>query len=161
MRGPLAYYADFFIFPPVALAIAAYDARSLSWLALFILGTALFTLVEYWTHRTILHRFYWHGTHERHHKQPSEHVVFPFWYTPAIFYGFFVVMPLPVFAGFVTGYVWFMALHHALHHWSLRGMTWLHGYAIWHNQHHLEPDCNYGITTNIWDRLFGSYRRVG
>lgn len=152
------YYLDFVTFPILFIGLVAFDCRSIDWLALAALGALLFTLVEYWTHRSFLHRFFWHGRHERHHKQPSEHVIFPLWHTPAIFAGFFVVLPLPVFAGFVAGYVWFLVLHHALHHWTLRRATWLHGYAHWHNLHHVHDDCNFGITTSGWDWLFGTYR---
>lgn len=41
------------------------------------------------------------------------------------------MLPLPIFTGFVTGYIWFLLMHHWLHHIDLRERTWLHRYAIW------------------------------
>jgi sterol desaturase/sphingolipid hydroxylase (fatty acid hydroxylase superfamily) len=153
------YWFDFALFPLIAIAVIVFDCRSLDWLAWCGFGVVLFSFVEYWTHRTLLHWVFWHSTHERHHRAPSEHVIFPLWHTPAIFAGFFLVMPYSIFAGFVLGYCWFLTLHHALHHWTLRGMTWLHRYAIWHNRHHSLTDCNYGITTPVWDFAFGTHQR--
>jgi dihydroceramide fatty acyl 2-hydroxylase len=153
-------YLDHALAPLLAIAIAAFDCRSWDWLAWAAFGALLFTFIEYWTHRIILHRLYWHGTHERHHTHPSEPSLFPWWYTPAIFAGFFVVMPLHVFAGFLTGYGWFLYWHHALHRWQLDRHPWVRAYADWHNVHHAGQPANYGITVPVWDFVFGTYRRA-
>jgi sterol desaturase/sphingolipid hydroxylase (fatty acid hydroxylase superfamily) len=152
------YYVDFWLFPLIAAVIVAVDCRSLAWLGWAALGALLFTFVEYWTHRVLLHRLLWNGKHERHHTHPWEPTIFPVWYTPAIFAGFLLLMPLPVFAGFVAGYCWFLAWHHALHHWQLDRRPWVRAYANWHNQHHRGLPVNYGITTPLWDLVFGTYR---
>jgi sterol desaturase/sphingolipid hydroxylase (fatty acid hydroxylase superfamily) len=155
------YRMDFVLYPLLAAGIIATQCRGIQWAALALAGVVLFTFVEYWTHRIVLHRFLFHGSHERHHSHPREYVVFPIWYTPAIFAGFFVVLPLPVFAGFVIGYCWFLIWHHVLHHVDLtRWPRPAQHYALWHLAHHRRDDCNFGITTNLWDYVFGSYRRV-
>lgn len=154
------YRVDFVLYPMLAAGIIAADCRSLSWVAMALAGVLLFTFVEYWAHRTVLHRFFFHGSHERHHTHPDEYVVFPIYYTPAIFAAFFVALPLPVFAGFTVGYCWFLAWHHVLHHVDLT--TWprpVQRYALWHLAHHRLDDCNFGITVPIWDFAFGTYRR--
>jgi sterol desaturase/sphingolipid hydroxylase (fatty acid hydroxylase superfamily) len=153
----LRYWFDFILFPLVAATIIAFDCRSLQWLAWCAFGVLLFTFVEYWAHRLILHRILWHGKHERHHTHPSEYVTFPIWYVPSIFAGFFIVMPLPVFAGFVIGYIWFLFWHHALHHWQLEHHPWVRAYADWHAVHHADLPYNYGITHPAFDWLFGTY----
>lgn len=152
------YWFDFIFFPALAMAVILYDARSLAWFGWAALGFAVWTFVEYWTHRTLLHIFFWHGTHERHHKAPAEFVIFPVWYVPAFFLACMFAMPLHFFAGFTLGYVWFLSLHHMLHHWDLKQHTWLHRYAIWHNRHHKLDNVNYGITTPVWDWMFGTFR---
>lgn len=159
MRGPPLFYVDFIAFPTLAIAILILSPWSW-WLGTEVAcGVALFTLMEYWVHRIALHQFFYHGRHERHHDHPDEYVIFPFWYTPAIFAGFFLIVPLPVFTGIVIGFCWFIYWHHFLHHFDLT--KWprpIQLYAIWHLAHHREDDCNYGITVPIWDFMFGTYR---
>lgn len=160
-RGPLPFYFDFVAFPVLAAVLFGLYCRSWSFVGLAVAGVLLFTLMEYWAHRTVLHRFFYHGTHERHHDHPAEYVVFPIWYTPAIFAGFFLIMPLPLFAGVVVGFCWFLYWHHVLHHFDLT--AWprpVQRYAIWHLAHHRLDDCNFGITMPLWDFLFGTYRRT-
>lgn len=158
--APILYWADFIIYPLIAAAVISIDCRSLAWVGLCALGVLLFTFVEYWAHRTVLHQFFFHSQHERHHTHPEEYVVFPFWYTPAFFAGFFIVLPHSVFAGVVIGYCWFLAWHHVLHHWDLSRLELVRRYAIWHLAHHRQDDCNFGITVPIWDWIFGTYRRA-
>lgn len=143
------------------------DRFGFLWVAAFTFGFLLWTFVEYWVHRSILHGFYWHGTHERHHNHPTEHVLFPIWYVPGLFAMFFIFAWVLSFAwsfafaaygGFALGYVWFTIMHHLLHHVDLEPHTWLHQYAIWHNRHHKLNDRNFGITTNLWDIVFGTSR---
>lgn len=148
------YWFDFVCFPAAAAVLIAVDCRSLSWLGLMVAGFVAWTFVEYWVHRTVLHRVMWHNTHEQHHRRPSEFVVFPVWYLPLGFTALWLVTPNSLFAGFILGYVWFLSMHHMLHHWALLERTWLHRYAIWHKRHHKFTDCNYGITTSIWDAVF-------
>lgn len=160
-RADWRYYVDFFLFPPAAVLIAILYARSIGWWTWFAGGFLLWTFAEYWTHRTLLHVMFWHGTHERHHRRPAEYVVFPAWQTAAIFAGFiglFLMLPASIFCGFVAGYSWFLAMHHWLHHVDLAAHPWLQRYAIWHNRHHRLGNCNYGITTPIWDVVFGTSR---
>ena len=123
-----------------------------------MLGFCAWTFAEYWVHRSLLHRFFWHGVHENHHLHPSEYVTSIWWYTPLLFTVLFFIVPTSFFAGAAAGLVWFMLMHHWLHHIDLREHTWLHRYAIWHNRHHKFNDCNYGITTPVWDWAFGTSR---
>ena len=157
--APLLYLLDFVLFPLLALALIAWDCRSAGWLAWCAAGVVLFTFVEYWAHRTMLHEWFSHSQHERHHTHPDEYVVFPFWYTPAMFAGFFMVLPLPVFAGFVLGYCWFLTWHHVLHHTDLSRLpAFVTRYAVWHLAHHRRDDCNFGITVPLWDFVFRTSR---
>jgi sterol desaturase/sphingolipid hydroxylase (fatty acid hydroxylase superfamily) len=166
------YYADFFLMVAVIVAIFAthmpfrtpVEAHVFG--AVLAIGFGVWTFAEYWTHRVILHRWFWHGTHEEHHLKPTHFVIFPGWYIPAAWLAFAVIaygiggLAWPFFAGFSLGYLWFLTTHDMLHHVADLGRTrmkWLTTYAIWHNRHHKRPDVNYGITTSVWDRVFGTY----
>lgn len=159
MRGTPAFYFDFFAFPALAIVLFGFFCRSWQFVGIAAFGAILFTFAEYWVHRVALHRFFYHGTHERHHDHPAEYVTFPIWYTPAIFAMFYFAMPLAVFAGVVVGFCWFTWWHHILHHFDLT--KWprpVQRYALWHLAHHRLDDCNYGITVPVWDFVFGTYR---
>jgi sterol desaturase/sphingolipid hydroxylase (fatty acid hydroxylase superfamily) len=155
------YNLDFVVYPLVVGICTALDCRSWTWSGLAALGFLLFTLVEYWVHRTALHVLFYHATHERHHTHPREYVVFPIYYIPAVFALAFLMLPVPVFAGFTLGYVWFFAWHHVLHHVDLNTMPRVvRRYAIWHLAHHHDETCNFGITVPLWDVVFRTYRRT-
>lgn len=152
------YYVDTTIYPLAVTAVTALTCRSWQWIATALFGFVLFTLAEYWIHRTALHRWFYHGTHEDHHLRPEEYVFL--WYVPFLFIGFFLVMPAPVFAGFTLSYCWFIAAHHVMHHCDLGKHPLIRRYAEWHLLHHKFMRCNFGITHPFWDMVFGTYRTV-
>jgi sterol desaturase/sphingolipid hydroxylase (fatty acid hydroxylase superfamily) len=162
-KGPWQYYVDFVAFPLAVIAVAALEGVSLAWFGVAVIGFVLFTFAEYWTHRLILHRLFWHATHERHHTHAHEYVVFAVWLLPLFF---LVLLAISVdltgsgalWCGFATGYVWFLTWHHMLHHRELEHRPWVARYAAWHNQHHMNIRCNYGITNPVWDYVFGTYK---
>lgn len=159
LRGPPQFYVDF-VWAPVVAAFMSLRC-DIYQVPLIMLGFLVFTFMEYWVHRVALHEFFYHGNHEYHHKNPRGYVTFPIWYTPLIFFGFYLVFPLPVFAGVVWGFVWFITWHHVLHHYDLRSWpSFVCKYAVWHLAHHHDATCNYGITVPFWDFLFGTYRNV-
>lgn len=161
LKGPPIFYFDFVIFPALAAVLFSGWCRDLPFVWLSIAGFVLFTFMEYWVHRIGLHVFMYHGDHERHHKHPAGYVTFPVWYTPAVFVGFWAVMPLGLFAGVVVGFIWFIAWHHVLHHFDL--INWprpVQRYALWHLAHHHDETINFGITTSVWDFIFLTYRKA-
>ena len=155
---PWRYWLDFYMFPPIIVGAVIYDCRSWQWAALAVLGFVFWTFNEYWVHRSVLHRWLWHGTHERHHDHPEEFVENIWWYTPLLFFLIFWVLPLSLYTGFAAGYVWFLTMHFWLPHTPLRPGTWIYRFALWHGLHHKFTTCNYGITTNIWDKVFRTSR---
>jgi sterol desaturase/sphingolipid hydroxylase (fatty acid hydroxylase superfamily) len=158
MSTKLAYWFDF-IWAPLAVASnTALYARSWSFAVLALAGFVLFTFAEYWVHRLVLHRWFYHGTHEMHHVAPSQYVTFAVWKVPAFFALMFFVMPPGLFMGFVLSYCWFILWHHLLHHVDLNARPLLAHYARWHLVHHRAARWNFGITTPLWDRVFGTYR---
>lgn len=151
-------HIDLLIAAAVAFALAAANCRSFGWLGWAAFGVVLFGFIEYVVHRWLLHGPFWSNHHERHHTHPSEHVVFPVYLLPAIFAGFFVALPIPVFAGFLLGYAWFSAWHGALHHWNLETHPLIRRYADWHLVHHMGQPMNFGISHPLFDIIFRTYR---
>lgn len=62
-------------------------------------------------------------------------------------------------AGMVGGYVWYDLTHYYLHHAAptTRFGKWLRRYHLVH--HFQTPEVRYGITTPLWDLVFGTYPR--
>lgn len=169
LRGPLAYYLDYVLFPIGIAAATWLDAGGFrqnppSWIAIAVLGFLAFTYVEYWTHRSVLHDLLWHGQHERHHTNPEEYVVFPYLAVPIGFAAMYaasiwLLSSGAAWVGFSTGYLWFVTWHHVLHHRDLTGWPqFVQTYKTWHLRHHAGLPCNYGITVPFWDLLHGTSR---
>jgi len=150
-----------------ALAIAAWAA----------LGLFSWTLLEYLLHRWVFHfephpgselqrdaSFLIHGIH---HDYPwdRDRLVMPPTVTAVIaavaWVAFRWMGPLeyPWFAGLVVGYLWYDLTHYYLHHAAptTAAGKWLRRYHLVH--HFQTPDRRYGITTPLWDRVFGTYPR--
>lgn len=161
------YYTDFVWLPAIAGLVAWLDRANFgfAWLLILIVGFILFTFVEYVVHRWLLHGPLWSAAvlkgadHQHHHSHPQQHVLFPWWYTPALFGLAWLALGSwspPLFAGFTLGAMWFFTIHHAMHHWS-RQWAWVERYSRWHDLHHKDLPANYGITHPYWDKLFGTY----
>lgn len=153
------YYAEMALVPLAAAAAAWFDRAewSLAWACVAALGLILFTFIEYWVHRTVLHRIMWHSTHQRHHTHPAEFVTFPVWFLPIIFAIPWFVLPTAAFVGFMVAATWFFWWHDAIHHWGLQKHPWIRAYERWHDLHHADLPVNYGITQPAWDLVFGTY----
>ncbi len=142
---------------------------------LFALGVLFWTFMEYVIHRFAFHyefksemgkriHFLIHGIHHDYPRDSKRLVMPPSVSIPLaiLFYGLFrwalgVTVGEPSFAGFVFGYVCYDSIHYVLHHWSMRGSRlglWLQQH---HNLHHYQdPDRGYGVSTPLWDYVFGT-----
>ena len=64
-------------------------------------------------------------------------------------------------AGLMLGYVWYVSVHHMLHHWRIRLGSYLYHLKHCHALHHYaRHPCNFGVTTLFWDRVFGTAHRT-
>lgn len=133
--APRAYYLDFVTIPlAIALVVATEYARGRigwGWMGHAVAGVTLFTFVEYWVHRVLLHKVFWSSHHQRHHSHPVEYVTFSAWFTPAVIVASsFVVAAWGVngglLAGWFVGILWFYAWHHVLHHWDLNAIVFVY-----------------------------------
>ncbi|MCB9680958.1 MAG: sterol desaturase family protein [Alphaproteobacteria bacterium] len=145
-------------------------------------GLVAWSLAEYWLHRTLFHwepqtswgpffHFMIHGVHHKWHKDPYRLVMPPAvsLVLGAIFFAVFqglgllgtlagVAMGwhLAGFAGFVVGYVTYDCTHYMLHHFKPR-TTYMKRLRAHHmNHHHNDPDHKFGVSSMVWDRVFGT-----
>lgn len=148
-----------------------------AWAGLALGGVFFWTFLEYLLHRFVFHfhfdkksevqndlSFLIHGIH---HDYPNDAdrlvmppvitaivavaVGTPLWFAlgPHAFYAFF--------GGTVAGYIWYDLTHYALHH--VKSFTpWGKKQKQYHMVHHYQtPEIRYGVTTPIWDVVFGTY----
>ncbi|MFA7475595.1 MAG: sterol desaturase family protein [Castellaniella sp.] len=171
-QHPVMYFADFVLYPLVILGGAAVlavhaggSARVL--LAAAVLGFLTWSFVEYTLHRFILHGLWpFKSWHETHHERPFALIGSS---TPVSMTAFAVLVLWPVSAaagpwialaatlGMTAGYLLYVVVHHAAHHWRARPGSWMWVRKRCHALHH-RPGASgwYGVTTSFWDRVFGT-----
>jgi sterol desaturase/sphingolipid hydroxylase (fatty acid hydroxylase superfamily) len=174
----LAYYSDFVAYPLIFVALAAIDMSHLSWtsgaewLGAAMAGLILWTLMEYALHRIALHRMpYFSPMHGLHHAAPLAFIGTPTWMSASILslailcpawlcFGFDVADGLTV--GVMFGYWWYGVVHHVIHHHAAKSSpSHFDDLRAWHMRHHYSPKSgNFGVTTPIWDHVFGTAIRV-
>lgn len=172
-HGKLAYRADFAAYGAAVLLLAAFlladspHAQRLAIAALVLLGLASWTLIEYVLHRFVLHGLPpFRGWHAQHHQRPmalictptlvSATLIFTLVFVPALALGN-AWRAAALTLGVLTGYLAYTITHHATHHWRAEG-AWLRRRKRWHALHHrplAHPGC-YGVTSEVWDHVFGS-----
>jgi len=176
-HGKLAYHADFVLYGGAVVLLVAFLALMVppghrpQSAVLALAGLVGWSALEYALHRFVLHGLQpFRGWHTQHHERPTALICTPTILTAALFA---VLVFLPAMAlggvaracalmvGILSGYLAFAITHHATHHWRA-DHAWLRGRKRWHAQHHRRaaglPGC-YGVTSGIWDHVFGSAAR--
>ncbi|MCX8111956.1 MAG: sterol desaturase family protein [Bacteroidia bacterium] len=144
--------------------------------ALFLGGLLTWTLAEYILHRFVLHYVEdspiiqrWHNfMHGAHHDVPRDLrfvTASPFITLPIalLFWGLFWLLlgwtwVWAFYAGFGIGYVLYEYVHYAIHRYPHPPFPFLRGLWQNHNLHHFKaPEKRFGVTTTLWDRIFGTY----
>jgi len=149
-----------------ALAAGPVPVSPTRWVLLVVAGLFSWTLAEYWLHRLLYHQvasFLSQG-HGLHHREPKALFGVPWYLTTAALLLVHVVLArlfdpasvALVMAGNWTGYVLYCLAHHGSHHWRYR-RGWLRAMQHHHLVHHAHPDFNWGFTTSLWDRVFGTH----
>jgi len=141
------------------------------WLATLLVAAGLFTwtFLEY-----CLHRFIMHGPpsiarvgHAQHHASPTALISAPFFLVFLVAFGLWGLARLalpPGVAGLVVGgtylgynlYTW---LHHVEHQMEsvVSRVGYLRMAEQLHDLHHVQQNVNFGVSTVLWDRVFGTY----
>lgn len=170
----LNYRATFVADPLAALGFAYYGAISFEGplaaaMACVAAGFLLWGFLEY-----VLHRFLLHGVleaprreHAKHHGQPKAEIGTPLLVIPigalAIHLGCTVFLDSGAAAlitcGIYAGYNYFAVVHHLLHHRpeALSRARWFEAQVRFHELHHRHPNHHFGISSALWDRLFGTF----
>jgi sterol desaturase/sphingolipid hydroxylase (fatty acid hydroxylase superfamily) len=132
---------------------------------LILLGLLVFSFIEYCVHRWLYHgslRLMAQG-HAAHHGNPFGYDSVPF-FLPALLLLTFIglsLLLLPADAvlllasGIAFGYVAYGISHFMIHHMRFRNSL-MRSWAAYHHIHHYHPDCNYGVTTPLWDVVLGT-----
>ena len=153
-----------------------------SWRQIFLLissGVLSWTLIEYVLHRFIFHyharsafgKKFLYAAHLSHHENPRA--------TSRLFSGLFISLPIAtayvllasiatgslraavyLFTGLVAGYCCYEWLHFQAHHRRprLRLFRYLRRYHLLH--HYQTPDHRFGVTSPLFDVLFGTFPSV-
>lgn len=170
---PLVVYG-----PIVAYLIhAAAVVQGVGWgsiISLALTGLLVWTFTEYVLHRFVFHiegRHKWtrrlhfiiHGNHHEVPDDPTRLVMPPIVsiFLAFAFYVFFkallgVAAVDAFFAGFLVGYLAYDYTHFAVHHFRLESPM---GRALkqYHMNHHfLDRDSRWGVSTPLWDWVFGT-----
>ncbi|XP_002987190.2 dihydroceramide fatty acyl 2-hydroxylase FAH2 [Selaginella moellendorffii] len=148
--------------------------KSQSIVSCLISGVIIWSLLEYSMHRFLFHvktSGYWSNTfhyllHGCHHKHPMDgyRLVFP----PAATLGFLSIfwpiiaslapreMAPTILGGGILGYVIYDVTHYFLHH-GVAFDQWSRRLKRYHLNHHFKNQTvGFGITSNFWDRIFGT-----
>lgn len=167
MRGVFAlsllgYASDFALVPLAAILLTLRAASELDTAELMnslLIGVLSWTLAEYWIHRSVLHgdtRFA--AMHREHHESPRDLIGVPSWITMPTFaiaglalsFLFGAALGAALLAGVLAGYLFYCGVHAYFHH----GHTSRH-----HAAHHRGYRGNYGVSSPLWDIVFGTHQR--
>ena len=168
------YFSEFLLFPPLILLATLVAFRSSNppqpvvWALVFVAGLFVWTFIEYLLHRVLFH----HAPvlsliHGRHHRSPQDLIGTPAW--ASVLLGVIAVacpswalfgfnLATAATAGLGTGYLWYVLVHYATHHWQLPRDSYLYQARLRHarHHHHLSHGRNFGVTTSFWDHVFGT-----
>ncbi len=170
----LTYYADFVVYPVVIFGLAtavlphaSWQNRT-EWLGCAVAGFVIWTLLEYFLHRSVLHRkTYFAPMHGEHHASPLAFIGTPAWVSVSVLSAG-ILLPVWWWVGFnvadgltfgvMSGYWWYGIVHHFIHHASNDSSpSYFNDLRAWHMRHHYSPkNGNFGVTTSIWDHVFGT-----
>jgi sterol desaturase/sphingolipid hydroxylase (fatty acid hydroxylase superfamily) len=169
------------IYLPVIAGLIVLGARegqgALEIVGLTFAGLFIWTLSEYWLHRKIFHwdpdhpighrlHFIIHGVHHDHPNDRMRLVMPPGASIPlaALFFGIFwlifgIPTALPLFAGFLLGYLGYDYTHYYLHHVVPKSQF---GKRLreQHMRHHFQDHrYGFGVSTPMWDAVFRTLPR--
>ena len=171
--GRFLYYGDFIAIPLVIASLFLWIPGPLTYgvavklLLCGALGITFWTLLEY-----LIHRFAYHDWpllsryHEQHHARPIALLGFPSFvsiglivalvFTPLI--SLDATIAVGATCGMLIGYLVYVFVHHASHHIDIAPAHPLYRARMRHLAHHRDDTCNFGVSTRVWDVVFGTRR---
>jgi sterol desaturase/sphingolipid hydroxylase (fatty acid hydroxylase superfamily) len=172
--SPALFYLDFVVYPALILGSLVLAFRgatapgALLSVAMILFGYAVWTLVEYALHRVALHHVPGlEATHKAHHDAPKDMIGTPTLISLMAFAGLACWPAVELvglriasawMTGLLAGYLSYSLTHYAIHNLSMGKSRWAMTLKRHHALHHYrEGESNFGVTTRIWDRLFGTF----
>jgi sterol desaturase/sphingolipid hydroxylase (fatty acid hydroxylase superfamily) len=151
----LIYFGEMLVASSLAIVLLAISPfRVSSDATILAAGVVAWTLAEY-----VVHRFVLHGLvpteHGLHHANPDAAVLNIFWQIWASFALIYLIAGGAFLAGGLFAYSWYLFVHHCAHH----GHDKLPLLPRHHRIHHQFATRNYGVSTTLWDRVFGTMLR--
>jgi sterol desaturase/sphingolipid hydroxylase (fatty acid hydroxylase superfamily) len=167
------YFGDLIASPIIIAALAGAAlvggnaVTTSAWLVALMAGIGAWTLIEYAVHRFVYHRVpIFRELHDAHHADPRGLIGTPSFLSIGLIVSLVFVPVLSVSfvaasgatSGMLIGYIAYMLVHHASHHWEPRPGGLLYRARLKHMLHHYHgTPGNYGVTTSFWDRVFATY----
>ena len=164
------------VFAPPALYLLVRACLDLGWMlsaVIALAGVLVWTIFEYSLHRWAFHyepktaagkrvHFWVHGIH---HDYPRDHtrLVMPLLVSLPLAIAFFALFRLsfgqyglPLFSGFMIGYIAYDSIHYATHHFPMRS-GWAKFLKEYHLRHHYNDEQSaYGVSNPLWDYILGT-----
>ena len=130
---------------------------------IFVAGLFAWTLLEYVIHGVLghAHRTFVTGLHQVHHRDPRAVFALGAWIPTAIVLAGLLTWfgPAPgviFYGGIVCGFAVYEFVHYRIH-FATPSSALEERLRARHLAHHLrEPDAIFGVTTRIWDVVFGT-----
>jgi 4-hydroxysphinganine ceramide fatty acyl 2-hydroxylase len=132
-------------------------------IGIFAAGLFAWTFIEYLIHGWLSHTFrtFAGPLHAVHHRDPAAVFAVGAWTPIATAYLvslaiFGMTSGMIFFSGIVAGFIVYEAIHYRIHFRAPRGA--IEGYLrARHLAHHQSnPDASFGVTSNLWDLVFGT-----
>ncbi len=134
-------------------------------------GLFVWSLAEYWLHRTLFHwtpktswgprmHFFLHGVHHE-YIDDKYRLVMPPAAAAALAAGFYGLWSLVLgpwtfafMAGKILGYISYDMTHYYVHHGKVRGVWFKRLRAHHMNHHHNKDGRKFGVSMTLWDHVF-------
>lgn len=172
LKGKVVYFLDYFIVPPIVAALLVWNAHLFGWqhtstiVLAFIGGFLFWTLAEYIIHRWLFHHIWpLKPLHDLHHEHPEDLYGAPSCIAPLLIFAL-ILAPLyqwhlswawAATAGVMAGYYAYIGFHyleHARPDFLKRTLARARRRHMLH--HYADPNKNYGVSTSLWDHVFGT-----
>src|SRR5271168_962691 len=152
----IIYFGEILVASLLAIVLLAISQlRMSSDAVLFTGGVVALTLAEYLVHRFVLHGFA-PIEHRLHHANPGDAILTIFWQIWICFALVYFVAGGAFVAGALVAYAWYLFVHHCAHHGHKHSRFPL---LMHHRSHHKFATRNYGVSTTLWDHVFGTVLR--
>jgi sterol desaturase/sphingolipid hydroxylase (fatty acid hydroxylase superfamily) len=152
----VVYFAEMVIAPILVAVLLVTSSLPIGdRVGLFAGGALAWSLAEYAVHRMVLHDLA-PTQHRQHHAHPRDRIGTIFWPIWLCFAVVYLLAGGVVLAGALAAYAWYLFVHHCAHH---RRDALPSSLVRHHNGHHRYATRNFGVSTTLWDHVFGTVLR--